>query len=167
MHEEMQGFLFPNDPHIIWDLMIVMYPYVTGLVAGAFIVSSLYHVFNRRELKPVARLSLVSSLAFLLFATAPLILHAGRPERAINTLITPNFSSAMAGFGLLYNGYLILVVLEIWTVYRQEIIQLARRSRGFWRWFYATLALGVYDTSGAAKDLDRRMTLLLAALGIP
>ncbi|MHC5038066.1 MAG: NrfD/PsrC family molybdoenzyme membrane anchor subunit [Planctomycetota bacterium] len=167
MHEEIQGFLFPNDVHIIWDLMIVMYPYITGLVAGAFIVSSLYHVFGRKELKPIARLALVSSLAFLIFAIMPLVLHAGRPERSLNILITPNFSSAMAGFGLLFNGYLILVLLEIWTVYRQEIILLARRSRGFWRWFYAALALGVYDSSKEAKDIDRRMTIVLAAIGIP
>ena len=33
------GFLFPNDLHILWGLMIVMYPYITGLVAGAFILS--------------------------------------------------------------------------------------------------------------------------------
>ncbi len=53
------GFLFPNDLHILWQLMIVMYPYVTGLVAGAFILSSLYHVFHRQELRPIGRLSLV------------------------------------------------------------------------------------------------------------
>ncbi|MEK7757012.1 MAG: polysulfide reductase, partial [Planctomycetota bacterium] len=40
--EENGGYLFPNDLHILWQLMIVMYPYVTGLVAGAFILSSLY-----------------------------------------------------------------------------------------------------------------------------
>ncbi len=54
MHGETMNFLFPNDVHVMWSLMIVLYPYITGLVAGAFIVSSLYHVFNRQELKPVA-----------------------------------------------------------------------------------------------------------------
>ncbi len=28
--------------------MIVLYPYITGLVAGAFVVSALYHVFIAR-----------------------------------------------------------------------------------------------------------------------
>ena len=41
----MEGFVFPNEAHVTWSVMIVLYPYITGLVAGAFIVSSLYHVF--------------------------------------------------------------------------------------------------------------------------
>lgn len=162
-----QGFSFPNDIHILWSLMIVMYPYVTGLVAGAFIVSSLYHVFARQELRPIARLSLVASFAFLLFATLPLLIHIGRPERALNIVFTPNFSSAMAAFGFIYTAYLILVLFEIWLVYRKEIIMRARSSRGLKRWFYACLALGVYDISEDALGTDRRWVVTIAAIGIP
>ncbi|MBI5851819.1 MAG: polysulfide reductase NrfD [Planctomycetes bacterium] len=167
MGEELSGFLFPNDIHILWSLMIVLYPYVTGIVAGAFIVSSLYHVFNRTELRPVARLSMVTSLCFLSVATLPLLMHLGHPERALNIVITPHFTSAMAAFGLIYTLYLILLVLEIWLVYRKQIIMTARRSRGMKRAIFATLALGVYDTSDEALHVDRRAVVVLAALGIP
>ena len=51
------GYAFPNDLHIHWSLMIVLYPYITGIVAGAFIVSSFYHVFHIKTLKPVATFS--------------------------------------------------------------------------------------------------------------
>jgi hypothetical protein len=135
MMEDLGGYLFPNDLHILWGLMIVMYPYITGLVAGAFILSSLYHVFHRRELRPIGRLSLVASLAFLLFAPATLTLHLGHPERAFNIMITPNPSSAMAMFGFIYAAYLILLVFEIWLVHRVDIITLASQSRGI-RWFH-------------------------------
>ena len=167
MQLEVTGYLFPNDIHIMWSLMIVMYPYVTGIVAGAFIVSSLYHVFGRKKLKPVARLSMVASLAFLLVAPMPLLIHLGHPERALNIVITPHFTSAMAAFGMIYTLYLILVLFEIWLVYRKEIILLARRSRGFKRWFFAVLALGVYDISEEALDVDKRSITVLAAIGIP
>ena len=66
-----QGFLFPNEIEVHWSLMIVLYPYITGLVAGAFIVSSLYHVFGREELKPVAKFSLVAA-----FSLSAVCLHA-------------------------------------------------------------------------------------------
>lgn len=161
------NFLFPNDVHVLWSLMIVMYPYVTGIVAGAFIVSSLYHVFGRAELRPVARLSMVASLCFLLVATTPLLLHLGHPERALNIVITPHFTSAMAAFGMIYTLYLLLLVLEIWLVYRQEIIAVARRSTGFKRRVFKLLALGVYDTSPAALRVDHRAITVLAAIGIP
>lgn len=160
-------YLFPNDMHIHWSLMIVMYPYLTGLVAGAFVVSSLYHVFNMQQLKPVGRFALLTSFAFLCFATLPLINHLGHPERAMNIMITPHFSSAMAGFGIIYNFYLLLVLVELWLVYRADIIEFAKTSRGWRRTVYKVLALGVYDVSKEALENDRRGVIFLASIGIP
>lgn len=167
MHEPSMNFLFPNDVHTMWSLMIALYPYITGLVAGAFIVSSLYHVFGRTELKPVSRLSMVASLAFLVVATLPLLAHLGHPERSLNIIVTPHFTSAMSAFGLIYGLYMILVVAEIWLIYRKEIIELAARSRGFQRWFFSVLALGVYDTSAESRRIDHRVIVVLAGIGIP
>lgn len=167
MEQGLPGYLFPNDVHIMWSLMIVLYPYVTGLVAGAFIVSSLYHVFGRTELKPVARLSMVASLAFLLVATLPLLAHLGHPFRALNIVITPHFTSAMAAFGMIYAMYFCLVLFEIWLIYRVDIIEVARRSKGIKRSIFALMALGVYDTSEESKRIDHRVVVVLAAIGIP
>ena len=88
------------------------------MVAGAFIVSSFYHVFGMEKLKPIAKFALVSSFAFLCFATVPLLIHLGSPERAFNIMLTPNFSSAMSGFGFVYSFYMLIVILEIWFCYR-------------------------------------------------
>ena len=30
------NYVFPNDLHVHWSMMIVLYPYITGLVDGAF-----------------------------------------------------------------------------------------------------------------------------------
>ncbi len=54
-------FTYPNE-FIYWSIQIVMYPYMTGLVAGAFVLSSLYHVFGQQDLKNMARFSLVFPL---------------------------------------------------------------------------------------------------------
>ena len=32
------SYVFPNDLHVHWSMMIVLYPYITGLVDGAFII---------------------------------------------------------------------------------------------------------------------------------
>ena len=167
MFPELTGYLFPNDVHIHWSLMIVMYPYITGLVAGAFLVSSLYHVFGREEFKPLGRFALATALCFLAVAGLPLLNHLGHPERAINIVVTPNFTSAMAGFGIIFASYFIVLLFEVWFVFRVDIIETAARSRGLKRWVFSVLALGVYDTSPEAQAVDKRITRILAAIGIP
>jgi Ni/Fe-hydrogenase subunit HybB-like protein len=73
----------------------------------------------------------------------------------------------MAGFGILFNWYLMIVVLEVWFVYRAEIVQTARRSRGLKRKIYAALALWTYDTSPQAQEIDHRAVKILTAIGLP
>mgnify|MGYP005836514283 CR=1 FL=1 len=161
------GFLYPNEAEVLWSILIVLYPYITGLVAGAFIVSSLYHVFGKEELKPVARFSLIAAFCFLLFACTPLLFHLGHPERAFNIMFTPKFTSAMSGFGYIYTFYMIIVALEIWFVFRPDIIRMARESAGVKKAFYSILALGAFDVSEKTLYLDHQITTVLAAIGIP
>jgi Ni/Fe-hydrogenase subunit HybB-like protein len=168
MHEiATSGFLFPNEIEVHWSLMIVLYPYITGLVAGAFIVSSLYHVFGVKELKPIAKFSLVGAFCFLIFACTPLLFHLGHPERAFNIMFTPKFTSAMSGFGYIYSFYMVIVLLEIWFVFRPDIVKLALEKTGILKLFYWVLALGSYDISEEALAIDHKITGVLAAIGIP
>lgn len=165
--ESFNNFVFPNELHITWTVMIVLYPYITGMVAGAFIVSSFYHVFNMEKLKTVARFALVSSLAFLLFATVPLLNHLGRPERAFYIMMTPNFSSAMSGFGFIYTFYMIIVVLEIWLSYRVEFIQKYNQSKGIVKLIFHLILLGNITDNENTRRIDKKFVIILAGFGIP
>ncbi|MHC4441732.1 MAG: NrfD/PsrC family molybdoenzyme membrane anchor subunit [Planctomycetota bacterium] len=163
----MEGFVFPNEVHVLWTVMIVLYPYVTGLVAGAFIVSSLYHVFGLEQLRPIAHFSLVSAFAFLLFATFPLLNHLGHPERCFNIMITPNFSSAMSGFGFVYAAYSIIVFLEIWFHYRADFIDRYNSSGRIGKAIYNVILLGATLRNEKTDRIDHKMVKTLAAIGIP
>lgn len=163
----MMGYIFPNEIEINWGLFIVLYPYLTGLVAGAFIVSSLYHVFGVTKLKAVSRLALIAALAVLLVAPIALISHLGQPLRALNLMWTPNPMSAMAGFGYIYSFYLIIVLLEIWFMYRKDLIQFGQSKPGIMGKVYRALTLGATDTSKEALHTDHKVVTFLAILGIP
>lgn len=163
----MEGFVFPNEIHVTWTVMIVLYPYITGLVAGAFIVSSLYHVFGFSGLRPIARFSLVSSFVFLLFAALPLLNHLGRPERAFNIVITPNFNSAMSGFGFVYAFYTAIVFLEVWFHYRADLVGRWESARGIVKRIYSILLLGVPRRSTETDRIDAKIVKILAGVGIP
>ncbi|MBI2865955.1 MAG: polysulfide reductase NrfD [Chloroflexi bacterium] len=163
----MSGFAYPNELETQWSLLIVLYPFITGLVAGSFIVSALYHVFGISKFQPIARFSLITALAFLLVAPLPLLLHLGRPERALEMFLRPNFTSAMSGFGFIWSFYLLLVVAEVWLVFRRDIVAYAQSSQGLRKLLYSALALGSFDVSQRALHTDERLARILAFLGIP
>ncbi len=161
------NFVFPNDLHVHWSMMIALYPYITGIVAGAFIVSSLYHVFKVEALKPISRFSLLFALAFLAFATLPLLMHLGRPERNFNIMLTPNPSSAMAGFGYIYTLYGIVLLLEILFIYRPTLVKLKEQSQGLMKLIYRALTFDSDNLSPKSLELDHKIIKFLAAIGIP
>ena len=105
-----EGFMYPNEIELQWSVLIVLYPFLTGLVAGAFILASLERVFRVEAVKPTYRLALLTALAFLLVAPLPLQLHLGHPERSLEMYLTPHTSSAMAMFGFVYLWYLMAVL---------------------------------------------------------
>jgi Ni/Fe-hydrogenase subunit HybB-like protein len=166
--KQVQGYIYPNDIDIHWSILIVVYPYLTGLVAGAFILASLVKVFKVKELQPTYKLSLLTALAFLLIAPLPLLLHLGHPERSYEVLITPNPTSAMAMFGFVYAWYLMAVLLiEIWFTYRKDLILYAQRERGLMKWIHRTLALFSNDVSERAVEFDKKAVTVITIIGIP
>src|ERR1043165_8062653 len=127
------GYVYPNESgtHPLWGFLIVLYPYITGLVAGAFIMASLVRVFNVKPLEPIYRLSLLTALSFLLCATLPLLFHLGHPDRCFEIMMTPHFSSPMAMFGFVYAWYLMAVLLlELWFDYRQDFVAWSKTESG-------------------------------------
>jgi len=161
------GYVYPNETIIPWTLLIVVYPYLTGLVAGAFTISSLYQVFGFQQLRPVAHFALLISLCCMLVVPIPLLLHLGHPERAFNAMITPHTTSAFAAFGYAAAFYVLLLILETWFVFRPQIVQQAQQRSGLLGWYYRILSLGSYDVSDKAMSYDRKWIFALAIIGIP
>jgi predicted membrane protein len=168
-------FVYPNE-YIYWSAQIVMYPFMTGLVAGAFVLSSLYHLFGIKQLKEIARFSLVLSFALLMVAPLPLLLHLMQPQRNIYIFMTPHFTSAIAAFGVVLFVYASIVASEIWFLYRKYIVErsLALKQK-FGKDFadsiryliYTVLTLGSFDITEKAIQQDRRAIRILAGVGIP
>ena len=161
------GYVYPNETIIPWGVLIVIYPYLTGLVAGAFTVSSFYHVFGMQQFKPVARLALLTSLSAMLFVPTPLLLHLGHPERSYLSMVTPHLTSAFAMFGFFAAFYTILLMLECWFVFRVENVKRAQNSTGLARSFYRAVTLWSDDISPRARAIDAKWLLILAIVGIP
>ncbi len=165
-----EGYVYPNEAtqQPLWSILIVLYPYITGLVAGAFIMASLVRVFNVKALEPVYRLSLLTAFAFLLCAPLPLLFHLGHPERCFEVMMTPHLTSPMAIFGFVYAWYLMAVLLlELWFDYRQDLVSWSDTTAGFRGILYRLFTVGVTDVSEPALKLDHKMGHILSIVGIP
>jgi Ni/Fe-hydrogenase subunit HybB-like protein len=168
-------FVTPNE-YIYWSVQIVMYPFMTGLVAGAFVLSSLYHVFGIKELKDIARFALVFSFALLFVAPMPIMLHLQFPFRGINVMMTSHFTSAIAAFGIVFFTYGAIVASELWFLYRKHFVVKAIALREVQDktmlqrmeyLLYTALTLGAYDISEEALHRDEKAIKVLAGFGIP
>ena len=168
-------FVYPNE-YIYWSIQIVMYPFMTGLVAGAFVLSSLYHVFGIKQLKDMARFALVFSFALLFVAPMPLLLHLLKPLRGMNVLMTPHFTSAIAAFGIVFMSYGTLVASELWFLYRKHFVETAlllraKQDKGLVErikyLLFSALTLGAYDISEKSLHQDEKAIKVLAGIGIP
>ena len=163
-----EGYIYPNEVTLYWSVLIVLYPFITGLVAGAFILASLERVFRVEAVKPTYRLALLTALAFLLVAPLPLVLHLGHPFRSPEMYFTPHDTSAMAMFGYVYLWYLMAVlVFEIWLDYRREIVLLSQTSKGLLRLIYKVMTLGSSNISERALHIDDKVGWIVTLVGIP
>lgn len=162
------GYMYPNEIELQWSVLVVLYPFITGLVAGAFILASLERVFKVEAVKPTYRLALLTALAFLLVAPLPLQLHLGHPERSFEMYLTPHTTSAMAMFGFVYLWYLMAVlVLEIWLDYRKDIVLMWKSNTGWRATIYKVMALGVDNISERSLRIDDSIGKVLTVIGIP
>ncbi len=163
-----EGYMYPNEITLYWSVLIVLYPYITGLVAGAFILASLERVFRVEAVKPTYRLALLTAMAFLLDAPLPLLFHLGHPLRAPEMYFTPHSTSAMAMFGYIYLWYLMAVLsFEIWLDYRREIVLLSQTTTGLTRLVYRILTLGSSNVSERSLRIDEKVGWIVTMVGIP
>lgn len=166
--KEITGYIYPNEIELHWGILIVIYPYLTGLVAGAFILASLVKIFNVKEIQSTYRMALLTALAFLFVAPLPLLAHLGHPEKSYEIFLTPNTSSAMAMFGFVYAWYLMAVLLlEIWFDYRRDMILWSQKEKGLKKWLLKLFSLFSSDISERAIKFDKKAIKIITIIGIP
>ncbi len=162
-----KGFIYPNEGWFQWSFMLVIYSYITGLAAGTFVVSAFYEVFHDENFKPVSKLALICSLAFLIACAIPLQFHLTHHLRGFEMFITPHLTSAMAWEGLAYLWFLLILLLEIWFKFRERIVEGAEsKKRSFRRFILRILLLGSHDVSEKEMKTVRKVAHILAIIGI-
>ena len=101
---------------IVWGLPHVFAISMIVAASGALNVGSIGTVFGKHVYQPLGRLSGLLAICLLMGGLVILVLDLGRADRLIVAMTTYNFKSIFAWNIILYNGFLVLVGLYLWTM---------------------------------------------------
>jgi len=102
-----------------WGQLITFDIYFIGLSAGAIVVSSLGYVFKREEYKSIGRIAVFVGLLMMIGAMVCVLADLGRPEkfwRLFMFFYLNNMTSMFAINGILYGGYILLMIVYLGLV---------------------------------------------------
>ena len=140
---------------VMWGQYILFFMFFIGLSAGGLIVASAGRLFSVRIFKPITRLAVLEATVAVMLAGLFILPDLGRPERVINILLHPNFTSPMVwdiGIVLVYTA---MSLTYVWLYARADLA----RSGSF-------LAFGT-DTSERELARDERIKSRMAWVALP
>lgn len=106
---------------IVWGMPHVFAVFLIVAASGALNVASIASVFGKTAYKPLAPLSGLLAIALLLGGLTVLVLDLGHPDRLIVAMTHFNFKSIFAWNIILYNGFLAIVAVYLWTMMQRSM----------------------------------------------
>jgi molybdopterin-containing oxidoreductase family membrane subunit len=106
---------------IVWGMPHVFAIFLIVAASGALNVASIGSVFGKKMYKPLAPLSGLLAITLLLGGLTILVLDLGRPDRLTVAMTHYNFKSIFAWNIILYNGFLGLVAVYLWTMMEKRM----------------------------------------------
>ena len=104
------------DNQIVWGLPHIFAVTLIVIASGVLNIASMSSAFNKKLYKPLAPLSALFAIAFLIAGLIILVLDLGRPDRLIVAMTTYNFKSIFAWNIFLYSGFFVILSIYIWTM---------------------------------------------------
>lgn len=142
---------------IVWGTPHVFAVFLIVAASGALNVASIASVFNKKTYKPLAPLSALLAIALLVGGLIILVLDLGRPERLIVAMTTYNFKSIFAWNIILYNGFIAIVALYLWTILDRKMNKFYKAA-GFaafvWRLILTTGTGSIFGFLVARQGYD-------------
>jgi len=149
-----------------WGVWVALYVWLSGLSAGAFLISSLDYVFRVKALEHVGKLAVQAALAALVSGLLAIWFDLGHMARFWRVLLTPNFRSMMTWMVWLYAAYFIVLVMETWYLKRADLARLAA-GQGIRASVARALTFGKQDLTAESLARDARQARLYAGIGLP
>ena len=151
---------------IMWGLPHIFAVFMIIVSSGVLNIASLSSVFDREMYKPLAPLSGLIALSFLIAGLLILVLDLGRPDRLIVAMTTYNFKSIFAWNIFLYSGFFLVLLIYIWTMLDFEVKGYSKSMGIFAFVWRIILTTGTGSIFGFLVAREAYATAILAPLFI-
>jgi len=121
---------------VVWGMPHVFAVFLIIAASGALNVASISSVFGKTAYKPLAPLSGLMAITLLVGGLMILVLDLGHPDRLIVAMTYYNFKSIFAWNMILYNGFLAIVIIYLWTLMQRKMNKYTKAAGFFaflWR----------------------------------
>ena len=151
---------------IVWGMPHVFAVLLIVIASGVLNVASMSSVFNFKLFKPLAPLSALMAVAFLISGLVVLVLDLGRPDRLIVAMTTYNFKSIFAWNIFLYSGFAAILVVYLWFMLDRTVSNYSKPVGVFAFLWRIILTTGTGSIFGFLIARDAYGTAILAPLFI-
>lgn len=154
------------DNQVVWGMPHVFAVYLIIAASGVLNIASLSSVFGKKVYKPLAPLSGLLSITLLIGGLLVLVLDLGRPDRLIVAMTHLNAKSVFAWNQILYNGFLVIMVIYLWTMMEKRLSKYSKVSgmvAFVWRFILTTGTGSIFGFLVAREGYD---TAILAPMFI-
>ena len=110
--------VFGTSPSFEWGLMIVGYAFFAIMTSGLCLASSLGTVFGIERFRPFEKRHAILAVLSLTTAFGIIALDLHYPVRMVfGAVLVPSPSSPMWWMGVFYAGYLVVLLVEVWSMF--------------------------------------------------
>jgi Ni/Fe-hydrogenase subunit HybB-like protein len=110
--------VFGTTPSFEWGLLISAYVLFAITTSGLCLGSSLGTVFGIDMFRPLEKRHAILALLSLITAFGIIALELAYPVRMVfGAVFNPSFTSPMWWMGLFYGGYLVFLLIEVWSMF--------------------------------------------------
>ena len=150
---------------VYWGFYITNFVFFIGISHAGTLISAILRLCHAEWRRSITRAAEVITVLVLYFGVGSVIVDLGRPDRVLNVLRHPNFSSP-----LLWDVCSISIYLTASSIYLYlpliPDLAILRDHSGKYTWLYRLLALGWQGTERQQRWLDRGIAVM-AVLVIP
>jgi Ni/Fe-hydrogenase subunit HybB-like protein len=150
---------------VYWGVYITNFVFFIGISHAGTLISAILRLCDAEWRRSITRAAEVITVLVLFFGIGSILMDLGRPDRALNVLLHPNFRSP-----LLWDVCSVSVYLTASTIYLYlpliPDLAILRDYGEKYTWFYRLLSLGWQGTE-RQKRILHRLIGVMAILVIP